>query len=659
MNLHADDAWREGNRRYLIAAIEAVGAALDRRRAPDAPRSPVYAELEQARRALSAPPAIEELQRLFKLSTFETATVLLCAGAELEAAFGDRCAQASGDPRRPYPTFGLALASLPDPHWSALAPGGPLRRLRILEAVDGPDGVANARLRLEERVLCFLTGVRDLDARLRGLVTPIAGEARGEPPPSHAEVAERLASIWSRKRGASGWPAVLLCGAEHAGKPAIVAHACARVGLEPFVVRAADLPHHAVERELVAQLWEREAALSRAALVIECDDGDGPEIARAVSACVERLASPLVVAARDPVRVQRRMTVKLDVERPTPVEQQAIWRGVLGGAASELNGRLAGVVAHFNLSPDTIRAAGAEVLERVVEGRADGEPMDALIWTACRAQGRPRLENLAQHIVADARWSDIVLPQPQLELLRDIGAHVRHRARVYEEWGFASRSTRGLGITAMFAGLSGTGKTMAAEVLACELDLDLYRIDLSQVVSKYIGETEKNLRRIFDAAEEAGAILLFDEADALFGKRSEVKDSHDRYANLEVSYLLQRMEAYRGLAILTTNMRNTLDPAFTRRLRFIVEFPFPDVAQRTEIWRRVFPSTVPTENLEPERLASLSAAGGIIRNIALNAAFVAADAGTPVQMRHLLRAARAEFHKLDRALSEAEVRGWV
>ena len=220
------------------------------------------------------------------------------------------------------------------------------------------------------------------------------------------------------------------------------------------------------------------------------------------------------------------------------------------------------------------------------------------LWDACRLRARPRLQDLAQRIVSGATWADIVLPAPQIQTLQTIALQVRHRARVCDEWGFAEKSSRGLGLSALFAGPSGTGKTMAAEVLANELRLDLYRIDLSAVVSKYIGETEKNLRRVFDAAEEGGAILLFDEADALFGKRSEVKDSHDRYANIEISYLLQRMEAYRGLAILATNMKEALDPAFLRRLRFVVQFPFPDQTQRAEIWRRIFPAKTPTDSLD-------------------------------------------------------------
>ena len=235
---------------------------------------------------------------------------------------------------------------------------------------------------------------------------------------------------------------------------------------------------------------------------------------------------------------------------------------------------------------------------------------------------------------------------------------MRRRATVYEDWGFAAQSARGLGISALFSGPSGTGKTMAAEVLARELRLDLYRVDLSATVSKYIGETEKNLRRIFDAAEEGGVILLFDEADALFGKRSEVKDSHDRYANIEVGYLLQRMEAYRGLAILTTNLKGSLDSAFLRRIRFVVQFPFPDVIQRTEIWRRVFPARTPASGLDERQLARLNVGGGNIRNIALGAAFLAAEADEPVRMPHLLRAAQVEYAKLEKPLTEAEAGEW-
>jgi SpoVK/Ycf46/Vps4 family AAA+-type ATPase len=243
-------------------------------------------------------------------------------------------------------------------------------------------------------------------------------------------------------------------------------------------------------------------------------------------------------------------------------------------------------------------------------------------------------------------------------ILRQIVAHARHSSVVFGEWGFAGRYTLGHGLSALFSGHSGTGKTMAAGILARELDRDLYQIDLATVVSKYIGETEKHLRRIFDTAERSGAILLFDEADALFGKRSEVRDSRDRYANLEVAYLLQKMESYRGIAILTTNMQKSMDTAFQRRLRFAVQFPFPEAESRERIWRKVFPAQAPTHGLDFPRLAQLNVTGGIIRNIALLAAFLAADEKQPIGMRHVLSAARTEYAKLEKPLTAAESRGW-
>ena len=312
-------------------------------------------------------------------------------------------------------------------------------------------------------------------------------------------------------------------------------------------------------------------------------------------------------------------------------------------------------MTQFSLGPSGIKAACAELGLHT----GDEKNLGAKLWEACRVQSRTRLDDLAQRIQPAAAWEDLVLPEAQREILREIATHVRQRTKVYETWGFIEKGERGLGISALFAGSSGTGKTMAAEVLANELRLDLYRIDLSSVVSKYIGETEKNLRRVFDAAEKGGAILLFDEADALFGKRSEVKDSHDRYANIEVSYLLQRMEGYRGLAILTTNMKESLDSAFLRRLRFIVQFPFPDAAHRAEIWGRIFPIATPTEQLDLLKLARLNVAGGNIRNVALNAAFLAAGADEPVRMSHLLRAARSEYAKLEKPLTESEIGGWA
>jgi len=276
-----------------------------------------------------------------------------------------------------------------------------------------------------------------------------------------------------------------------------------------------------------------------------------------------------------------------------------------------------------------------------------------------RDASRCALENFAHRVISGATWDDLILPESQLRSLHEIASHVIHRAKVYEAWGFSTKDSRGPGITALFAGVSGTGKSMAAEVLANHLRLDLYRVDLSAVIDKYIGETEKNLRRVFDAAEQSGALLLFDESDALFGKRSQVKDSHDRYANIELSYLLQRTEEYQGLAILTTNSDECLDRSFFQRIGFFVNFPFPDAQHRAEIWRRIFPVNTPKGELDFARLSRLALTGGNIRNIAINAAFLAAEQGRSVEMTHLLRAAQTEFEKLGKPLNELEIGDWA
>jgi SpoVK/Ycf46/Vps4 family AAA+-type ATPase len=358
---------------------------------------------------------------------------------------------------------------------------------------------------------------------------------------------------------------------------------------------------------------------------------------------------------------RQRSVVVIEVAQATFAERRNLWHAALGKAANGSGVVVEPLASQFSFGALEIRTISNLVLAEAatLTERPSPNEMKTRLWDACRARVRPRMQDLAQRIEVKATFDDLVLPPGHTEILRSIVAGQRQRAKVFEEWGFSARSDRGRGMTALFSGPSGTGKTMAAEVLANALRLDLYAIDLSSVISKYIGETEKNLRRLFDAADLGGAVLLFDEADALFGKRSEVRDSHDRYANVEVGYLLQRMEAYHGVAVLTTNMKASLDNAFLRRLRFIVEFPFPNAQQRSEIWRRIFPPGLPTRDLRYDLLGNLNVAGGNIRSIAVNGAFAAADEGTPVTMEHLLRAAQSEYAKLGRMPSHAEVGGWV
>jgi len=670
----AHDSWPEANQRYLTARLRSVRTALERHAARALNSSPVEhnpesgettglpepatINSEEGAAVRSAPAdfdpwALDLLSEMFHLSQFEQNLLLMCAGMEFDATFPALCAAVHGDARRNYSTFSLALAALPEAHWNALTPSAPLRRWRLIEIANGGESLLQSQLRIDERILHYLAGLTYMDQRLEGLVKPFT--SRRDLPLSQQETADRIAEFWARRRGSNEWPVVMLCGRDQAGKSNVAARACSGLGLRLHIMRAADVPQSAAEREAFARLWEREAVLLSSALLLEQGDG---EMSPAALSLIEGLNSVLFVSVPESLTLRDRTVHRVEVRKPSTVEQRSLWMDVLGPAASQMNGELERLVAQFSLGTDAIHDAGESVRERFPADNNQRVAGSAL-WDACRALARPRLDDLAQRIVPAATWRDLVLPESQMSELREVSSHVRGRAQVYDKWGFAAKGERGLGISALFAGASGTGKTMAAEVLANDLQLDLYRIDLSQVVSKYIGETEKNLRRVFDAAEDGGAVLLFDEADALFGKRSEVKDSHDRYANIEVSYLLQRMETYRGLAILTTNLKSAVDTAFLRRLRFIVQFPFPDAAHRAEIWRRIFPIETPTEDLDIYRLGRLSIPGGSIRNIALHAAFLAAEADGVVTMTHLARATRSEYAKLEKPLTEAEIRGWV
>jgi hypothetical protein len=630
----------------LAAAVAEVLARLDAHAAGPGHAAP----------AADPPPgssALDVACACFGLTTFERYVLVLAAAEEVDPTAGTRCAAACGDPRRPYPTFSLAFAALPDPHWSALAPVSPLRRWGLVELE--PDGaVTTARLRIDERILHFLAGVPYLDVRLHGLVRPV--DPPTDLPPSHQRVAQALAECWTA--GPTGAPHATLAGADTETRREIAAVAARQAGMRLLVARSTDLPVDPVARDALARLWEREAILLPAALLVEIDDA-GPERCEAIAGFCASLAVPAAVSGADPVPAAASLGRRLAVSPLDAGEQRGLWSTVLDGAVPVSGGDLSRLVAQFTLPGHAIRAAADTVRRRVAGNGVSPDDGYRWAWQAGLDHARLALDDLGRRMEPRARRGDLVLPASQRTVLDEIVAHVRQRATVYEDWGFDAMLRRGLGVTALFAGGSGTGKTLAAEVIAGALGLDLFVIDLSQVINKYIGETEKNLRRVFDAAERGGAVLLFDEADALFGRRSEVRDSHDRYANIEVSYLLMCMEAYRGLAILTTNMKKALDPAFLRRLRFVVDFPFPEAAERAEIWRRVIPDRTPVRALDTGRLAQLTVTGGSIRNIALSAAFLAADEGEPLQMRHVLAASQTEYLKLERSLTPAEVAGWL
>jgi hypothetical protein len=640
---HSDATWVEDNQRYLNAAMDVL-----RRRLRNEEVETALTTLVRAREELCSPPALEAIAAVFGLSEFERDVLLLCAGVQLDSDLARACAEAHGDPAHADATFSLAMSVLPDGHWSAITPEAPLRRWHLVE-LDRSDYLTTSPLHVDERVLHALTGISYLDPRLSTLARPVP--APRELTPALVQVAQRVVQQWSSPDGRQ----IVLHGARRSDARAAAAAAANMIGLRPVYLTAAGLPTDVGQGALFARLCERETALDARCWVVEVSGADG-ETSRAGLAFAARVQAPIAVLTPEPLVSDETDLVQVAVPVTPAGEVRSRWRSALGPSAVRLEDWVDRLSGQYRM--------GASEVDDVVEsvaavGGLDGEDVGPRLWEACRLRARPPLEQLAQRIEVRAGWSDLVLPDTQMRLLRQVVVHVRHRMTVFEDWQFGRHTSRGSGVAVLLAGPSGTGKTFASEVLAGELSLDLYRVDLSQVVSKYIGETEKNLCRIFDAAESGGAVLLFDEADALFGKRSEVKDSHDRYANIEVSYLLQRMETFGGLAILTTNLKSALDAAFLRRLRFVVSFPFPDAAARALIWRRMFPADVPTEDLDPGKLARLGVTGGTIRNIALSAAFLAADAGTPVQMSHLAKAAQTEYAKLERPLTGKELAGWT
>lgn len=610
--------WAAANQVALAAAIARVRARIEATRAGTPPLPADHATAPDGS-------ALARICATFELTRFERDILLMCAGPELDGSFPA------------IPSFALALAALEAPHWSALLPHAALRWWRLITlAPDAP--LCDARLRIEETVLHVLAGLDCVDERLAAIVTPVPAATL---PGSQAAVAERVAACLTR----GALP--LLTGPQSEAE-AVAAAAAASLGLCLHVAEAAALSTPSANAaQGWLRLWQRDASLARSALLVRADDA-GPDARAALAAALRDLRTPIILAAARPLELDL-PTVRIPVARPTSDEQAQFWQAALrdDGASNEARcDAIDRAVMHFDLSASAIATAAQA---------AEGDP--ARIWSICRAQ-TARATDHTLHVAARADWSDLAVPDAQAGLLRAIVGHVRHRRVVHDRWGFAARA-RNLGVTALFHGPSGTGKSLAAEIVAAALEIDLHIIDLSRVVSKYIGETERHLRAVFDAAEAGGAALLFDEADALFGARSEVRDSHDRYANIEVSYLLQRMEQHRGLVILTTNMKDSIDTAFLRRIRYVVEFAHPGPSERQHLWQHVFPAGAPLDGVDPVRLAQANFTGAHIHNIALAAAFLAADEGEPIRMTHLLRAAGRECAKHQRPLTRAEVQGWV
>jgi SpoVK/Ycf46/Vps4 family AAA+-type ATPase len=667
--------WLEDNSEYLSAALAWLRLLLQSREQPEgvvsaavkregkSSRSTLidvriqetFSRVEQLAAEMKPPPALLLLGEALGLSRFERDVLLLCAAPEFDPSIRQLYLEATrrvlsdGDSSE-SPTFALALSLFESPSWDALSPERPLRYWHLVEIHQpGAQPLASSALQADERIVDFLKGLNRLDDRLSPYLRPLSpSETLAALPASQQAIAERILACW-RDADPGLLPLMQLEGPNYDSKQMVAGAIAASLSRRLYRLPADSLPAQAAEVQLLARIWQRESALLPLALFLDAQNIESTEVQMgAARRFLAQASGHLFLAARESWSGLALESRSWLVMKPTREEQTSAWRMALGVEGNELAPQLS---SQFNLNlPDIRRIAE----ESAAGKKASKEQTEERLWDNCLLRARPALNSLAHRIDARATWDDIVLPEQEQRLLHQIAEQVRERSRVYEEWGFGARMNRGLGITALFTGDSGVGKTMAAEVIANDLRLDLYRIDLSSVVSKYIGETEKNLCKLFDAAEDGGAILFFDEADALFGKRSEVKDSHDRYANIEVNYLLQRMESFGGLAVLASNMRGALDAAFTRRLRFILNFPFPNVMDRERMWQRAFPAKTPLHALDYARLAKFNLTGGSISNAAVNAAFLAASKKTPVTMGHALAAIRQELFKLDRPIRESD-----
>ena len=620
-------------------------------------------------RRLAATPAggppLRRLAERLALSAFDRAVLLVAAAPDLDARYEVLYAYLQDDITRRRPTAGLVCSLLcpPQSRWDCrrrLAPDAPLLCHGLIH-VDPDPPYLSRPLRVDDRVLDDLAEVPPADG-LDGLTLQPSAGARLDQLHVSPDVRRRLdvlATAWSSPAGRRGLPVAAFEGPRGTEREAAAAALAAALGRPLLGLRLAGLPGTPPPGWVTTVV--REALLRDALLLVTDGDlltRDEPrprDLRHALESLLSSPAVPTVLCCDSAPQLGRHLPgVRLfpvPFPMPSASERLALWRRSAtrhGLAAADAD--LAQVANDFMLAPEQIGDAAAMAAHLA----ASAGPTE--LREAARAQSRHGLSALARRVDPRFTWDDIVLPEATRRQLREIAVALRRRDLVRDRWGFGRRLARGEGLNVLFSGPSGTGKTRAAEVLAHHLGLDLYAIDLATVVSKYIGETEKNLKRIFEEARASNAILFFDEADALFGKRSEVRDSHDRYANIEIAYLLQLMEQYEGMAILATNLSENVDEAFTRRMHNVVEFPFPDEQARTRIWRQVFPDEAPVAgDVDHAGLASrFELTGGHIKGAALAAANLAAGDGGEITMAHVALGVAREYQKLGRLPSRRE-----
>jgi hypothetical protein len=624
--------------------------------------------------AEGAIPPLVALAQIFRLDAFEMQCLIVCLAPELRRKYDRIYAYLQDDITRKKPSVDLTLdlcCQTEAERWrrrAAVTGSANLLRSNLIEEVDDPQSPSGSSglskfLKLDPRILDFILGNHRIDARLRDFAHLLDAtqtlESLAVDPASKARLAELFERRFSAGAAASK-VLIHLKGPRGVGKKVSALSICSHLGCPLLVIDGGRLLH-APQGEELLKLAFRESLLLQAPIYLWNMDqalslGARPNAAPPPLARMASEFGWLTFVAGDkscgdedgqhPIAFE-----SLDLAVPDITSRQQIWRSMLSSHGQRPDRiDVAHLANTFRFGPgqieDAIRTA------RNTNGKSKLNTAD--FAAACRRMSNRSLDDLAVRVEPVYGWDDIVLPGDTIELLHEICDQARQKYRVLIEWGFARKVPYGRGLSVLFSGPPGTGKTMAAQIIARELGVDLYKIDLSGVVSKYIGETEKNLSRIFAAAESSNAVIFFDEADALFGKRTEVTDAHDRYANIEISYLLQKMEEYDGVVILATNLRKNMDEAFVRRIRFIVDYAFPTEAGRLAIWRKHFPKAAPVDDdIDFDLLArKVKVPGGNIKNIVLNAAFRAAQQDTSIQMEHIVKSTRREFEKIGKLWEE-------
>ncbi len=617
---------------------------------------------------------LAQLRQNFHLDDFEIQILVVCLAAQIEDRYQKLYAYLQNDASKKNPSVEFILQLLGRDeqdrlrHFSYFHPSAPLRHFGFLANPSHGD-VNGQFLCLNARIVHYLLGDQTPDRRELPFLDFLQPRAWDEVVlPENLQKRLRQLLRKTLEEEALQRPAFFLHGRIGVGRKTVASALCSELGVALASIDLRWPARNPADFQEQIRLVLREGRLQPCAVYFDHFEALETEVSRE-NLLIETLAREIngcgwltfLGSEKPPHPTLLETTPVCAVEIPKPDfdEQRKLWQAHLNGELAAENGRdLELFTARFDLTGKQIGGAARQARQAAL-ARDPSQPQMTItdLVAGSRKQSQPKLSALARKIEPKFRWNDIILPLDQMQQLREIASHVKHRRTVIDDWGFSAKLSLGQGVNALFTGQSGTGKTMAAEVIANDLELDLYKIDLSAVVSKYIGETEKNLNRVFTEAEHSNAILFFDEADALLGKRSEVQDAHDRYANIEIAYLLQKMEEYRGVTILATNLRQNIDDAFTRRIRFIIEFPLPGEEDRLRIWRGVWPQATPrAPELDLDFLARrFKITGGNIRNIALSAAFYAAESDGAVEMKHLILAAKREFLKMGKLVSAADL----